>query len=68
MKRAELIDKKLRYDGDVWAIAGVGTERDSQTYLHLVSTTRFRQQRNGPYPIQACCFVDDEHIQANLEG
>lgn len=68
MTRAELFDKKLRYEDDVWRILGVGTERDGQTFLHLASTTRFRQQRNGPCPIQICWFVDDEHIQANLEG
>ncbi len=67
MKRNDIIWKKLRYDGDVWQIIGAGTERNEQTYLHLASTTQFRQQKNGPCPHQICCYVDDAHIVVNLE-
>jgi len=67
MKRAELINKQVRYANDVWKVVGVGAERDNATYLHLASTTNFRQQKNGPCPHQICCYIPDEDIVANLE-
>lgn len=45
-------NKTIKYDNDIWRILGIGAKRDGLVYLHLASTTRFRQQRNGQYPIQ----------------
>lgn len=53
-----LLDKELNIWGDIFKIIGVGVVRDDGTvYLHLASTTRFRQQRNGKCPIQFADFV-----------
>ena len=46
-------------DGDTWRVMGVGTTRDDgKTLLHLASTTRFRKQKNGNYPVQITDWVD----------
>jgi hypothetical protein len=44
----------INHDGDTWKILGVGafSERREMVYLHLASTTRFREQKNGPNPVQ----------------
>lgn len=63
LDRQTLIDKKFILDGDMWRIVGVGTVRDGKVYLHLASTTRFRQQRNGPNPIQMADWIPVDLIQ-----
>ena len=53
------MDKIINHDGDTWSILSTGTTRDDgKTYCHLASTTRSRQQRNGPNPIQMGDWVD----------
>jgi hypothetical protein len=37
---------------DAWRVINVGIERNGATLLHLASTTRCRQQRNGAVPVQ----------------
>jgi hypothetical protein len=45
-------DEIITARNDVWRVVGIGLERDGATFLHLASTTRFRQQRNGAVPVQ----------------
>lgn len=52
-----LLGKEISHDGDVWRVVGTGAVRDGKIYLHLASTTRFRQQRNGPYPNQMADWI-----------
>ena len=48
-KRGETIT----VDGDQWEVVAVGyTREDGKTCYHLVSTTKFVQQRNGKRPVQ----------------
>lgn len=57
-KRNDLLDRTAAFDGDVWKVVGVGvTDADGFVYLHLASTTRFRQQRNGKVPVQMSTFM-----------
>lgn len=47
------LDQIIELDGDKWRVLGIGvTNDDGKTYLHLASTTRFRQQKNGKVPVQ----------------
>jgi hypothetical protein len=61
MARILKLDMKVRKDGDVWRILSLGRDDHpdypGEVYCHLASTTRFRQQKNGPYPIQICVWV-----------
>ena len=45
-------DQLITAHNDVWRVVGIGVERDGATLLHLASTTRSRQQRNGAVPVQ----------------
>ena len=67
MARALRNDMKIRKDGDVWRILGLGVSKGNETLCHLASTTRFKKQRNGDYPIQLHDWVkglptQPEHI------
>ena len=42
----------IEYRGDVWRVLGVGANNGADSFVHLASTTQFRQQRNGLNPIQ----------------
>jgi hypothetical protein len=46
--------KQISWEGEIWNIAGIGaTDEESQKiWVHLSSTTRFRQQKNGKVPVQ----------------
>lgn len=53
-----MADEFITFEGDTWLIAGKGTINDAgETYCHLSSTTRFRQQRNGKNPVQIGVFL-----------
>jgi len=52
------LDKQIVVAGDVWRVLGVGAQRKGNTFCHLASTTRFRQQKNGKNPIQIGDWVD----------
>ena len=52
------LDKQIVVAGDVWRVLGAGAQRDDNTFCHLASTTRFRQQKNGKNPIQIGDWVD----------
>lgn len=45
-------DMKVRKNGDVWRIVGIGVSKEDKTFCHLASTTRFVKQRNGSRSIQ----------------
>ena len=45
-------DQTIAARGDTWRVVGIGIEHDDATLLHLASTTRSRQQRNGAMPVQ----------------
>lgn len=54
MNKLRFADHLITVDNDDWRVLGVGiVNNDAGTvYLHLASTTRFRQQRNGKIPVQ----------------
>lgn len=52
----------VKYDGDTWRVLAVGAQREGEIYLHLASTTRFIEQRNGKRPIQMASFVWPENL------
>lgn len=51
-------DLIIPHDGDTWRLLSEGASRGGQVFCHLASTTRFRQQRNGPNPVQICTWID----------
>ena len=53
---------RIQHEGDVWEILSQGATRDGQTYCHLASTTKFREQRNGRNPIQIGDWIENERI------
>lgn len=55
----------IEHDGDTWRVIGVGVERDGKVHVHLASTTRYREQRNGKNPVQIGDWIDVEKLQAN---
>jgi hypothetical protein len=63
-KRNDLLGKTITVDGDTFIISNVGFTVEGKIYLHLSSTTRFRQQRNGKCPVQAADWFDLEEIEA----
>ena len=60
------LDARVVVDGDVWRVIGVGAQRDGNTYCHLASTTRFRQQKNGNNPIQISDWIDTSVLIAAM--
>jgi hypothetical protein len=58
------LDKIIVHMGDAWRVLGVGAQRDGNTYCHLASTTNFRQQKNGPNPMQIGDWIDTEVLKA----
>lgn len=59
-------DKVFVGRGDRWRIVGVGAKAvkdGSKIYLHLASETRFREQRNGRYPIQMADYFDIAEVE-----
>ena len=56
--------RTIKHDGDTWRIVQVGAVRDGKAYVHLASTTRFRQQRNGKCPVQVCDWIDVDKLPA----
>ncbi|GIC77702.1 hypothetical protein [Moritella sp. F3] len=57
MARTLKYNMKIRQNGDTWCIHGIGISKENKTWCHLVSTTRFRKQRNGDCPIQIQTWV-----------
>jgi hypothetical protein len=51
---------RIEHDGDTWEIVGLGVLVDGKRYVHLSSTTRFRQQKNGRNPVQSCDWIEEK--------
>ncbi len=47
-----LIDTQIEVDGKNWIVLAVGTIAEGKVYLHLRSTTEFRQAKNGKHWVQ----------------
>ena len=54
-----MTDTTIKHMNDTWKILSVGARRDGNVYLHLASTTSFRKQRNGEYPVQICDWLPE---------
>jgi hypothetical protein len=52
-------EKTLDMHGDTWRVLGIGVSQEGKTYVHLASTTKLLQQKNGFVPAQMCDWVDD---------
>ena len=65
--KAALIDRVVLTDSGThpMKIIGVGNycPEEDTIYLHLSSTTKFRQQRNGAVPIQYCGWFYVPHLE-----
>ncbi|MGV1017469.1 MAG: hypothetical protein ACOYBW_08840 [Fluviibacter phosphoraccumulans] len=54
----------VQHDGDRWQVVSYGATRDDGTrYVHLASTTRFRNQCNGRMPLQIADWIDPSKIE-----
>lgn len=69
-EKAALMDKVVMADNGThpMQIIGVGCycPADDAVYLHLASTTKFHQQRNGKNPVQHCGWYDRQSIAAGV--
>lgn len=61
----------ISWDGDQWRVLSQGASRGDQNgdelglvYVHLASTTRFCEQRNGRTPIQIGDWVPVSLLRA----
>jgi hypothetical protein len=52
------VDDTITVDGETWRILQVGSVVDGQVALHLASTTRGVQQRNGWCPATTIHWAD----------
>lgn len=64
MKASQLkIDSLISFLGDVWRVVNLGaTNADGHVYMHLASTTRGTQQKNGFYAIQMADYINLDKI------
>lgn len=62
--KAGLLDRICLIDQDRMKIVAVGGScpEDGTIYLHMASTTRFRKQKNGDYPVQYCGWFYRDHL------
>jgi hypothetical protein len=67
-------DRIINWDNDQWRVVGQGAVNtspdaynDDLVYVHLASTTRFREQRNGRNPIQIGDWVPVGVLRAGQE-
>ena len=51
MDKQKFIDQIIFHDDDRWVVLGAGAQRDGNTFCHLASTSRGRQQKNGWMPV-----------------
>lgn len=51
-------DIEISVDGDNWRVLSVGLTDGGWVHLHLASTTRFLEQKNGRVPAQITHAVD----------
>lgn len=64
-------DRIISWDGDQWRVLSQGANRGDENgddlglvYVHLASTTRFREQRNSRNPVQICDWVPISVLRA----
>ncbi len=62
--RDKFMGKTVVHMGDAWRVIGVGAQRDGNTFCHLASITRSRQQKNGACPVQINDWVDTAVLDA----
>lgn len=65
MSKEQFLGKVIVHIGDVWKVIGVGAQRDGNTFCHLASTHRGRQQKNGWMPQQINDWVDTAVLEAS---
>ena len=65
MNKEQFLNKVIVHLGDVWKVIGVGAQREGNTFCHLASTHRGRQQKNGWNPVQINDWVDTEVLKAS---
>lgn len=59
-RRMLKLEDRIELDGETWRIVGLGVEQDGYRFVHLSSTTRFRQQRNGANPVQIMTWIKED--------
>ena len=67
MDKQKFIDQIIFHDDDRWVVLGAGAQRDGNTFCHLASTSRGRQQKNGWVPVQICDWVSTEVLEAAVK-
>lgn len=50
-------DLVIQHDDEAWRVLGTGVRDERGVYCHLASVNRFRQQKNGKYPVQIADFI-----------
>ena len=72
---ATYTNRIIHWDNDQWRVIGQGAVNtsddaynDDLVYVHLASTTRFREQRNGRNPIQIGDWVPVSVLRAGMEA
>jgi hypothetical protein len=65
MNKELFLNKIIVHIGDTWKVVGVGDQRDGNTFCHLTSTHRGRNQKNGWVPVQINDWVDTEVLKAS---
>jgi hypothetical protein len=65
MNKQEFLGKVIVHIGHVWKVVGVGAQRDGNTFCHLLSIHRGRQQKNGWRPAQINDWVDTAVLEAS---
>lgn len=68
-------DRVINWDNDQWRVLNQGAHNtnadaydDDLVYVHLASTTRFHEQRNGRMPIQIGDWVPVRVLRAGKEA
>ncbi len=54
----EIMEKHFDLDGDTYWVSNVGAEDDGKVFVHAVSTTRYRDQKNGRVYANIGVFID----------
>lgn len=58
-----IVGQTITVDGDTWRVVAVGRSEGSSTYVHLASTTRGQQQRNGFRPAQVAGWLSADNAR-----
>jgi hypothetical protein len=55
-------ERTITHGGDTWRVLSEGATVLGQTFCHLASTTRGRQQSNGWMPLQINDWIPDDQL------